>query len=127
LFNYGAKIGLRKRIGTTQKGISCFYPVLFCRTGINGYLYNNITILKYKNMECRIEKNGTSVTITDVATGIGLCFTEGGSMQRYTASLYVPDTAILSTEEGVGLVSEVSQGLEAYAAERFPKEFAEIK
>lgn len=54
-------------------------------------------------MECRIEKNGTSVTITDVATGIGLCFTEGGSMQRYTASLYVPDTAILSTEEGVVL------------------------
>lgn len=78
-------------------------------------------------MKYKIEKDGIKITITDVATGIGLCFLEGESLQRYTASLYVPDVSIMQTEEGVRRVSEVSQELEAYAAEKFPNEFAEIK
>lgn len=77
-------------------------------------------------MKYKIEKNGTAVTVTDVSTGIGLCFSEGKSLQRYTASLYVPDTSIMQTEEGVRVVGEISQELEAYAAEKFPDEFAEI-
>lgn len=78
-------------------------------------------------MKYRIEKDGGKVTITDVATGIGLCFMEGASLQRYTSSLYVPDTKILQTEEGMRQVSEISQELEAYAVEKFPNEFSEIK
>ena len=77
-------------------------------------------------MKYKIEKNGTAVTITDVISGIGLCFTEGKSLQRYTASIYVPDTSIMQTEEGVRIVGEISQELKAYAAEKFPEEFAEI-
>lgn len=77
-------------------------------------------------MKYKIEKNGTAVTITDVTSGIGLCFTEGKSLQRYTASIYVPDTSIMQTEEGVRIVGKISQELEAYAAEKFPEEFAEI-
>lgn len=77
-------------------------------------------------MKYKIEKNGTTVTITDVTSGIGLCFTEGKSLQRYTASIYVPDTSIMQTEEGVRIVGEISQELEAYSSEKFPEEFAEI-
>lgn len=78
-------------------------------------------------MECKIERDGVKVTVIDVATGIGLCFTEGESLQRYTSSLYVPDTKILHTEDGVRRLGEISRELEVYAAEKFPKEFAEIK
>lgn len=77
-------------------------------------------------MECKIEKDGSKITVIDADTGIGLCFTEGKSLQRYTASLYVPDVSIMQTEEGVRRVSEISQELEAYAADKFPEEFAEI-
>lgn len=78
-------------------------------------------------MEYKIEKDGTKVKITDVSTGIGLCFTEGETMQRYTASLFVPEVSIMETEEGVRRVGEISRELEEYAAGMFPKEFAEIK
>lgn len=78
-------------------------------------------------MKYKIEKNGTAVTITDVSTGIGLCFTEGELMQRYTASLFVPEISIMETEDGVKRVGEISRELEEYAAVMFPQEFAEIK
>lgn len=78
-------------------------------------------------MEYKIEKDGTKVKITDVATGIGLCFTEGESMQRYTASLFVPEISIMETEDGVRRVGEISRELEEYAAGMFPQEFAEIR
>ena len=78
-------------------------------------------------MKYKIEKNGTAVTITDISTGIGLCFTEGESMQRYTASLFVPEISIMETEDGVKRVGEISRELEEYAAGMFPQEFAEIK
>lgn len=78
-------------------------------------------------MEYKIERDGVKVKITDVATGVGLCFTEGETMQRYTASLFVPEVSIMETEEGVRRVGEISRELEEYAAGMFPKEFAEIK
>lgn len=78
-------------------------------------------------MKYEIEKNGTTVTIIDVSTGIGLCFTEGETLQRYTASLFVPEISIMETEDGVRRVGEISRELEEYAAGMFPKEFAEIK
>lgn len=78
-------------------------------------------------MECKIERDGAKVKITDVATGVGLYFTEGETMQRYTASLFVPEVSIIETEEGVRRVGEISRELEEYAAGMFPKEFAEIK
>lgn len=78
-------------------------------------------------MEYKIEKNGTAVTITNVSTGIGLRFTEGESLQRYTASLFVPEISIMETEDGVRRVGEISRELEEYAAGIYPKEFAEIK
>lgn len=90
-------------------------------------MINFATIKQYKKLKYKIEKNGTVVTITDVCTGIGLCFTEGESMQRYTASLFVPDISIMETEDGVRRVGEISRELEKYAAGMFPQEFAEIK
>lgn len=78
-------------------------------------------------MKYKIEKNGKAVTITDVSTGIGLCFTEGESLQRYTASLFVPGISIMETEDGVRRVGEISRELEEYAAGIYPKEIAEIK
>ena len=48
-------------------------------------------------------------------------------MQRYTASLFVPEISIMETEDGVKRVGEISRELEEYAAGMFPKEFAEIK
>ena len=78
-------------------------------------------------MKYKIEKNGKAVTITDVSTGIGLCFTEGESLQRYTASLVVPEISIMETEDGVRRVGEISRELEEYATGIYPKEFAEIK
>lgn len=78
-------------------------------------------------MKYKIEKNGTAVTITDVSTGIGLCFSEGETLQRYVASLFVPNVSIMETEDGVRQVGEISCELEVYAAKMFPKEFAEIK
>lgn len=78
-------------------------------------------------MKYKIEKNGTTVTIIDVSTGIGLCFTEVETLQRYTASLFVPEISIMETEDGVRRVGEISRELEEYAAGMFPKEFAEIK
>lgn len=78
-------------------------------------------------MKYKIEKNGTPVTITDVSTGIGLCFTEGESLQRYTASIVVPEISIMETEDGVRRVGEISRELEEYATGIYPKEFAEIK
>ena len=78
-------------------------------------------------MKYKIEKYGKAVTITDVSTGIGLCFTEGESLQRYTASLVVPEISIMETEDGVRRVGEISRELEEYAAGIYPREFAEIK
>ena len=78
-------------------------------------------------MKYKIEKNGKAVTITDVSTGIGLCFTEGESLQRYTASLVVPEISIMETEDGVRRVGEISRELEEYAAGIYPREFAEIE
>ena len=78
-------------------------------------------------MKYKIEKNGKAVSITDVSTGIGLCFTEGESLQRYTASLVVPEISIMETEDGVRRVGEISRELEEYAAGIYPREFAEIK
>ena len=52
-------------------------------------------------MGYKIERDGAKVKITDVATGVGLCFTEGETIQRYTASLFVPEIPIMETEEGV--------------------------
>ena len=77
-------------------------------------------------MEYKIEKNGTAVIITDVSTGIGLCFTEGETLQRYVASLFVPNVSIMETGDGVRQVGEIARELEKYAAKIFPKEFAEI-
>ena len=48
-------------------------------------------------------------------------------MQRYTASLVVPEISIMETEDGVRRVGEISRELEEYAAGIYPREFAEIK
>lgn len=78
-------------------------------------------------MDYKIEKSGSTVTIIDTATGIGLQFKEGESLQRYTTALYLPDISMTHTENGLNRVSEISQRLESYAAEHYPKEFKEIR
>lgn len=74
----------------------------------------------------RVEKDGSKVTIWSDADGIGLQFTAGDSLQRYTSSLVLKGYS-LSTEAAVKHLNEVQEQLTEYAATLYPKEFKEMK
>lgn len=74
----------------------------------------------------RVEKDGTKVTIWNDTDGIGLQFTEGGTLQRYTSSLVIKGYD-LSTEAAVKHLNEVQEQLTEYAATLYPKEFNSMK
>lgn len=76
---------------------------------------------KYKT-----ETNGNQITIWNETEGVGLQFTEGEPLQRYTASIVLRDTTSLSTEEGVKEITEIQAALTRYAEEQYPKEFAPV-
>lgn len=78
-------------------------------------------MLKY-----RVEKDGSDVTIWNDADGIGLQFTAGSTLQRYTSSIVVKGYS-LSTETAVRHLDEVQEQLTEYAAHLYPKEFAPLK
>ena len=74
----------------------------------------------------RTEKDGLRVTIWDDQEGIGLRFSEGMPLQRYTSEVILKDFGITATESGVATVDRVSKELTAYAAQHYPIEFAEM-
>ena len=78
-------------------------------------------------MDYRKEQNGNLITLWDDTEGIGLQFKQGETLQRYTSSVVMKDTAILSTEEGVAHLSEVEKALTAFAEAHYPKEFEPLK
>lgn len=72
----------------------------------------------------RIEQDGNKITVWDDTAGVGLCFTQGDTLQRYTSELIIRDWAILQHPD---TLSEISAALTGYTAERFPMEFEPIK
>lgn len=74
----------------------------------------------------RIEENGEKVTVWDDSAGVGLRFTKGDTLQRYTSELAIrADWTI--TKDGLDALNAISDALTEYAAERYPMEFAPIK
>ena len=84
----------------------------------------------------RIEQNGETVTIwydhTNETTGdacpcVGLRFTQGETLQRYTSEIILTDLGVFYTNlNGGDWLSKLSNALTDYAAERYPKEFAHL-
>lgn len=70
----------------------------------------------------RIEENGEKVTVWDDGAGVGLRFTKGDTLQRYTSEL-------ITTGEtsDVATLSAISNALTDYAATLYPFEFEPIK
>ena len=77
-------------------------------------------------MELRKEQNGQNVTLWDDTHGVGLQFTEGESLQRYTSAIVYTDEAIADTEEKVALLARLTEEITEEAAKLYPKEFAPI-
>lgn len=77
-------------------------------------------------MEYRKEINGQIITLWDDSNGIGLQFKEGETLQRYTHSVIITRNELTATEEGLTLISKVSNVLTEAAAQQYPKEFAPI-
>ena len=85
----------------------------------------------------RIEQNGETVTIwydhTNETTGencpcVGLRFTQGETLQRYTSEIVLTDLGLFYTNlRGAEWMSEISNALTDYAAQQYPKEFEPIK
>lgn len=72
-------------------------------------------------------KQGNTITLMDEVRGVGIQFTEGETLQRYTAALVMADTDRLNTPEGVEEVSRIQAELIEEAAKRHHKEFAEMQ
>lgn len=85
----------------------------------------------------RIEQNGETVTIwydhANETTGenchcVGLRFTQGETLQRYTSEIVLTDLGLFYTNlRGAEWMSEISNALTDYAAQQYPKEFEPIK
>lgn len=70
----------------------------------------------------RIEQDGNQITIWNDTAGVGLRFTQGETLQRYTSELI---TTGKTTD--VETLSNISAVLTDYAAKRYPMEFEPIK
>jgi len=70
----------------------------------------------------RTEQDGNKITVWDDMVGVGLRFTQGDTLQRYTSEL-------ITTGEttDVATLSDISNALTDYAAQLFPYEFGTIK
>ena len=85
----------------------------------------------------RIEQNGDTVTIWydhehegkgDISPCVGLRFTQGDTLQRYTSEIVLTDLGLFYMNlNGAEWLSNLSNALTDYAAERFPYEFEPIK
>lgn len=84
----------------------------------------------------RKEQDGATVTIwydqTNETTGdacpcVGLRFTEGDTLQRYTSEIVLTDLGLFYTNlHGAQWLSDLSNALTEYAAQQYPKEFAHL-
>jgi hypothetical protein len=74
----------------------------------------------------RIEENGDKVTVWDDGAGVGLRFTKGDTLQRYTSELVISGDWTI-TKDGLDALNAVSDALTEYAAELYPMEFEPIK
>ena len=70
----------------------------------------------------RTEQDGDKITVWDDTVGVGLRFTQGDTLQRYTSELIITDETT-----DVATLSEISNALTDYAAQLFPYEFGTIK
>lgn len=84
----------------------------------------------------RTEQNGNTVTIWydhtneqgDTCPCVGLRFTQGDTLQRYTSEIVLTDLGLFYTNlNGAEWLSGISNALTDYAAERYTKEFEPIK
>lgn len=78
-------------------------------------------------MQYREEKQGKTITLWDNTEGIDLQFQEGETLQAYTSSQVIKDASLASTESGLQHLNEVTERLQEYAAQHYPKEFAPLK
>ena len=74
----------------------------------------------------RIEENGDKVTVWDDGAGVGLRFTKGDTLQRYTSELVISGDWTIP-KDGWDALNAVLDALTVYAAELYPMEFAPIK
>lgn len=72
-------------------------------------------------------RDGSTITLWDKSTGIGLRFQEGESMQRYVCSLVMPSPDYASTDDGVATLERVGNALRDVAAQKYLTEFAELR
>lgn len=85
----------------------------------------------------RIEEKDNQITVwydhkhenkDDVSPCVGLRFIKGDTLQRYTSEIILTDLGMFySRLNGVEWLTELSNTLTDYAAERYPKEFEPIK
>lgn len=78
-------------------------------------------------MKVRATTDNGKVILWDEESGVGLQFTEGETLQLYTATIVLADPAKMETEVGVKEVSRISQLLTDEAAALYPKEFAPMQ
>lgn len=73
--------------------------------------------------EFRIVEDDKTRTIWDDSVEIGLRFEIGDRLARYHLTNIVRDRSILTTDEGMRLLSETRERLLSFAESRFPVEF----
>ncbi len=77
-------------------------------------------------MDYKVEKDGGEITVWDEAAAVGVRFHEGETMQRYLSAIVLPPWKEL-TERDLERIGRVSNEITAWCAERWPREFAELK
>lgn len=80
-------------------------------------------------MPYRIEKKDSHTILWDEESGVGLQFTEGERLQRYSAAIVMDEAQIqerLSTGLGVIQTADLAARLKDEAEKLYPMEFAEM-
>lgn len=68
-----------------------------------------------------------NIIIWDEAAGVGLKFRKGDTLQYYTATTLLKDFTLLQQEGALQILEDAQQRLLKAAAERYPKEFEQLK
>ena len=78
-------------------------------------------------MEYRVKKEGQTIEIWDDKAAVGIRFTEGESLQRYTHEVLLVNPEMTADEAGLAIINQCAKDLTEYAAKKWQKEFKEIK
>lgn len=89
-------------------------------------LHQDTTAMDTLNRYKEIPQDGC-IIIWDEAARIGLKFKKGDTLQRYTASVVLEDFGLLQKEGAMSVLEDAQRRLLEVAAERYPKEFEELK